>query len=341
MPSDERVNQVFEALAGQRDAFQAALGTTADQVEHFIAEHGTSTNGTKDRVAVELGPFASNRIDVERFSSFFTSATLDGRAMQTIEKARDTIRELAALDHQLMLIDVPPGESLTAAVAGALERIGRAFGAARMFDQARSGASNKKGSNTPEPLPFPKWSQRERALAPPLVVTVDGADLKTGGLGDYLDGSQKIVLVVRGSAPPAPLVRLITPGVFVVQSHNANGLDRFAAWDGPGVAALMPETAARFVHDPAAGSAASDRLTIGSLPADDPTRPVGGISVRQQLEELQQLAALGAGPGTVAVERAEVATGAPVGTTAVDAPADPVDKLAAWLLNQADLSDVS
>ncbi|NNG17960.1 MAG: hypothetical protein HKM89_15900 [Gemmatimonadales bacterium] len=340
MPSDERVNQVFEALAGQRDAFRAALGTTADQVDHFIAEHGTSPNGTKDRVAVELGPFASNRIDVERFSSFFTSASLDGRVMKTIENARDTIRELAALDHQLFLVDVAPGENLTAGVAEALEQIGLAFGAARMFDQARSGASRKKSTNSLRPLPFPKWSQRERALAPPLVVTVDGADLKTGGLGDFLDGSQKIVLIVRGDAPPAPLVRLITPGVFVVQAHSANGLDRFAAWDGPGVAALMPETAARFVHDPGAGTAPSERLTIGSVPSD-PTRPVGGVSVRQQLEELRQLTALGAGPGAVAAGRGESTAGAPTGVAPADAPADPVDKLAAWLLNQADLTDVS
>jgi hypothetical protein len=341
MPSDERVDQVFQALAGQRDAFRAALGTTADQVDHFIAEHGTSANGTKDRVAGELGPFASNRIDVERFSSFFATASLDGRQMKTIEKARDTIRELAALDHRLFLADVAPGESLTKAVTEALERIGRAFGAARMFDQARSGSNRKKGTNSLKTLPFPQWSQRERALAPPLVVTVDGADLKTGGLGEFLDGSQKIVLIVRGTAPPAPLVRLITPGIFVAQSHDANGLDRFAGWEGPGVAALMPKTAARFVHDPAAGTAPWERLSIGFVPPDDPTRPVGGVSMRQQVEELRQLTALAAGPASGAAGRAESPSGAAAGAATLDAPADPVDKLAAWLLNQADLTDVS
>jgi hypothetical protein len=337
MPSDERLDQVFQALAGQRDAFRTALGTTADQVDHFIAEHGTSANGTKDRVAVELGPFASNRIDVERFSSFFTTASLDGRQMKTIEKARDTIRELAALDHQLFLADVAPGESLTKVVTEALEQIGGAFGAARMFDQARSGSTRKKGTNSLKTLPFPQWSQRERALAPPLVVTVDGADLKTGGLGEFLDGSQKIVLIVRGNAPPAPLVRLITPGIFVAQSHDANGLDRLAGWEGPGVAALMPKTAARFVHDPAAGTAPWERLSIDSVPSDEPTRPVGGVSVRQQVEELRQLTALAAG----SAGRAEPPAGAPAGAATLDAPSDPVDKLAAWLLNQADLTDVS
>ena len=38
MPSDKRVDQVTQALAGQRDAFRTALGTTVDQVRTFLAE---------------------------------------------------------------------------------------------------------------------------------------------------------------------------------------------------------------------------------------------------------------------------------------------------------------
>jgi hypothetical protein len=34
------------------------------------------------------------------------------------------------------------------------------------------------------------------------VVEVDGGDLQAGGLAEFLDGAQKIVLVVRGPAPP-------------------------------------------------------------------------------------------------------------------------------------------
>ena len=125
----------------------------------------------------------------------------------------------------------------------------------------------------------------------------------------------------------------------MVQSHDAKGLNRFAAWDGPGIAALMPEQAARFVHDPAAGTAPWDRLSIGSVPLDDPTRPVGGFSARQQVEELRQLTELAAGPSPTAIARAEPTAAAPAGDP--EAPPDPVDKLAAWLLNQADLTDVS
>jgi len=340
MPSDERVDLVFQALAGQRDAFLAALGTTADQVDHYIAAHGNS-NGTRERVTVELGPFAGSRIDAERFSSLFATASLDGRLLKTIQKARDTIRGLAALDRDLFLADVPSGGSLTTTVARALERIGLAFGAARVFDQARSGAAARnKGAPDLDGFAFPEWSRRERALAPPLVVTVDGADLRTGGLAEFLDGAQKIVLVVRGEAPPAPLVRLITPGTFVVQTYEVNGLDRFAAWDGPGVAALMPESAAVFTHDPAAGPAAWQRLSIGSVPAQEPTRPTGGLSVRQQAEELRQLTAMAEAARPSGLVRGDAGASAiPAG--AVETTTDPVDKLAAWLLQQADLTDVS
>ncbi len=340
MPSDDRVDLVFQALAGQRDAFLAALGTTADQVDHYIANHGNS-NGTRERMTVELGPFAGSRIDGERFSSLFATASLDGRLRKTIQKARDTIRDLAALDRDLFLVDVPSGGNLTATVGQALERIGRAFGAARAFDQARSGAVTRtKGTPSLDGFAFPEWSRRERALAPPLVVTVDGADLRTGGVAEFLDGSQKIVLIVRGEAPPAPLVRLITPGTFVVQTHVVSGLDRFAAWDGPGVAALMPESAAVFTHDPAAGAAPWQRLSIGSVPSREPTRPAGGLSPRQQAEELRQLTAMAEAAKPSGPVRGDAAAGGiPAG--APEATADPVDKLAAWLLQQADLTDVS
>jgi len=338
MPSDERVDLVFHALAGLRDAFLTALGTTADQVDHYIAQHGNS-NGTRERLADELGPFAGSRIDAERLSSFFKVASLDGRQLKTIQRARDTIRDLAALDGDLFLVDVPPGESLTATVGRALERVGRAFGAARVFDQTRSGAAAAKTPTGLDGFPFPHWSRRERALAPPLVVTLDGADLRVGGLADFLDGSQKIVLVVRGDAAPAPLVRLITPGTFVTQCHDAGGLSRFVAWEGPGVAAIMPASAAQFVHDPAAGQAPWQRLSIVSTPAEEPTRTVGGLSPRQQAEELRQLTALAEATAAPAAGRGPAGATAPA-AAASDLPADPVDKLAAWLLQQADLSDV-
>jgi hypothetical protein len=161
------------------------------------------------------------------------------------------------------------------------------------------------------------------------VVAVDGKDLKAAGLADFMDGAQKIVLVASGESTPVPLVRLITPGTFVAQTTSSADLDRLASWDGPGIVAVVPDTAACFVHDPGRGTAASERLKITRMPEDRRRKPVGGVSVKQQSEELLQLKTLGAAQGA---EEPAVAVAA--GSN------DPVDKLAAWLLTQADLTDI-
>ena len=79
MLSDERMERAFGVLEDQRNVFRSALGTTVDQIDHYLAEHGQSANGDRSRVAGELGPFAADRIDVDRFSQLFRTATLDGR----------------------------------------------------------------------------------------------------------------------------------------------------------------------------------------------------------------------------------------------------------------------
>ena len=91
----------------------------------------------------------------------------------------------------------------------------------------------------------------------------------------------------------------------------------------------MPDSTAQFVHDPNGGDTPAQRLTLISMPEKPPRMSVGGLSGKQQAEELAQLQAL-AGAGGAA---------APSATAAPAAPADPVDKLAAWLLSQADLSE--
>ena len=70
---------------------------------------------------------------------------------------------------------------------------------------------------------------------------------------------------------------------------------------------------------------------VTSLPETTPRKPVGGVSVSQQSEELMQLKSLA---GQTAVKPAAEPVTAPA------ASSDPVDKLAAWLLNQADLKDL-
>ena len=333
MPSDKRVDKVMQALAEQQDAFRSALGTTVDQVRSFLADRHTGENGKSGRIEAELGPFAAGHINADRFSALFTNeANLDRLTIETIEKARDTMSELVSRDSDLFLVKVKKGGCLHDEVSKTLENIGRAFGAVRVFELTRSGSM--KGNEHARSLgafPYELWSRGERRLAPPLVVQVYGADLQGEALAEFMDGRQKIVLVVKGECAPAPLVRLITPGTFVMQTTEAADFGRLAAFEGPGVGALVPNSAAQFVHDPAAGSETWERLAVSHVPEKKPRQSVGGRSGFQQAEELKQLAALASRP----------AAGAAATADGERAPAlsDPVDKLAAWLLTQADLSD--
>ena len=70
----------------------------------------------------------------------------------------------------------------------------------------------------------------------------------------------------------------------------------------------------------------ADRLEVTSLPEKEPSRPIGRLTAFQQAEELRHLRDLA--PASAAEK--EVAE--PV------VPATPPDRLAAFLLHQADLS---
>jgi len=330
MPSDPRTELALKALAGDIRAFRSAMATTIEQMRGFRESHDSAKDGRVAHLAAELGPFAAGRIDVDRFAGVFHDAVkLDRVTLETIDKAVATLGDLSSRGERLFVTDVESGASLRDAVESALADVGRAFGATRVFETARYGRfpANDHARSLGS-FPFSRWSSAERRLGPPLVVEVDGADVRAASLADYMDGTQKIVLVVRGESTPVPLVRLITPGTFVLQSVDGLELDRLAAWDGPGIAALVTDTAARFAHDPGA----DERLHIGFAPDGARRKAIGGVSLAQQEEEIRQLRSLGAqaGPGGE--------TGRAPAT--VGASSDPVDKLAAWLLTQADLRDV-
>jgi len=95
----------------------------------------------------------------------------------------------------------------------------------------------------------------------------------------------------------------------------------------------MPDGAARFVHDPGGGPQLWQRLTVAHLPAA-PRAAVGGHSVAQQADALGQLKALATRPPE------PEATPVPAGGSAAEAAGSPADKLAAWLIDQADLEDL-
>ena len=336
MPSDPRTQEALAAMAPGIAAFRTTLTAGITEVGHYLGTARSSAEDRLARVAVELGPFGARHVDARRLEPLLRQPeTADPTAVETVEQALATLRDLVAASDDLHVVVLPTGWSLHDAVDEALARIGRAFGAARVVAAIRAGSYRLNDhARSLGSYPFTRWTRAERLLAPPLVVEVAGADLGAAALADFLDGSVKIVLVVTGTCSPAPLVRLITPGVFALQAPDAAGLQRFAAWDGPGIAALVPEDAARFVHDPATAPAAVSRLTVSHVP-DGRRRPVGGLSIAQQAEELRLLAALSA-PAASAVSAA-AAISAPATN---GAPPDPAGKLAAWLLSQADLTDL-
>ncbi len=335
MPSEERVRQALDAFQAPLGAFRSSLVTTADEVRAALRTRQSTWDGRVARVRAELGPLAAGRIDPDRFATLVANhQEANPAAIELLERALETLTELVARGERLCVAEVPTAGSLYDTVVPALAEIGRAFNAARVVHEVRVGRHGGGDERRVAVLPFSRWTKAERRLAPPLVVSVQGSELRAAALAEFLDGRQKIALVVEGECAPAPLARLIAPGTYVVQSADRSGLARLAAWDGPGIAALVPESAAHFLHDPAAGSASWERITITHVPDKVPRRTVGGLSAAQQAEELELLRSLAASPGGAQSPAAQpIAAGAA-------AKADPADKLAAWLLSRVDLSDL-
>jgi hypothetical protein len=321
MPFDELKRRALAALEPQRQAFHSAVATAVDEIQVLLDAQRPRKNGKGERVAAELGAFATGRIDMERFASVFgDQQSLPPDSVNGIEEALDTLTRLLAEGDDLYTVRLPAGGDLRTAVRDALARAGAAFGAGRAVENLRTGAT---------PAPYvegfspDRWNRAERAIAPPLVVELDGADLRPAGLADYLEGQQRIVLLVRQPAPPAALARLIVPGVLVAQGPSGDVLDGLEAWDGPAIVAIVPEAVAAYGYRP--DRSGPGTLTVQALP-EGRIRPVGGLSVERQTAELELLRMLD-GVGAARV----VAAAAPEPATDVD----PADKLAAWLLRQA------
>jgi hypothetical protein len=332
MPSDERTKAALAALEGPREAFRSALVSTVEQLRAGLA---AATAGSADRgrrVSVELGPFGSGRIDPDRFATFLSEeAPPDADTTPHLQRAIEVLESLVAREDALFFAQVPEGGDLLETVRRALGESGRAFGAARTAELARTGRYHDADHRGwIDHFPPDLWNRRERDVAPPLVVEVRGEDLRAGALAELLDGAQKVVLVVNGAAPPAPLTRLVTPGVHVMQTADPAALARLGATDGPAVGALVPEGCARFEHRPGSDGPVAARLVVESIPEDAPSRPLGRISAFRQAEDLRQLVAWRAAPVS-----GPVADGGPPDA----APATEADLLAAWILRQAETSD--
>lgn len=328
MPSDDRLRGALDALAGSAQTFRSTLARTADEVGQLLRAHSATKETRSARLSAELGPFAQDRISVDRFASVIqASPGVNGGAAEVVRRAHATLTGLLGQGDDLFCLTLDGGATLHDAVAARLADLGRAFGAARVARDAQAQLPPDRHAAALERFPFARWNREERRLAPPLIVEARGADLLAAGLAEFLDGRVKLVLVVSGDTSPAPLARLIAPGTYVQQAGAASDLAGFVACDGPGIAALVPEGCGRFVHDPKAGSTVSERLRIAHLP-NPPRKAIDGISVAQQADELALLVSLSQPAGMPA--------GGPA--AAAPAPADPADQLSAWLLAHTDLT---
>lgn len=332
MPSDERLQGACDVLRAQDGAFRAAVETAYAQVRAYIAAHGSRSEERAQETGLELGRFASGRIDVGRLAAVLgTTRVLDHQEEAVVWRCADVMGDVLARGDDLCICKVPPGGDLRATVEHALGMVGRAFGAAHVFQAVKAGTYK---AEVHEPAlrsyPFRLWTRQERQLAPPLVVSVEGTALNAPSLAEYLDGAQKIALVIEGASAPAPLARLITPHLFVMQCESPAELARLASADGPGIAALVPPTAARFVHDPVTA-----RLEVTQLRAEAPRNSVGGWSAWQQSEDLALLRALAAAETLAANARAQVSDNGSTPRAPAGDAAFGVEELSAWMLAQA------
>ena len=314
----------------------SAVRVAVDQVAAYLDASTQTEEAKPERAASELGHFAEGRIDPQRFSALTGDREpLDDRSQEVLAEALEVLRTIVKKGDENFVARVEEGDSLVERVESALAASGRAFGAAEAVERVRTGGDAQAarqsftGGNPPG-----RWNRAERSLAPPLVVATPGSALDVEGLGRLLEGAIKIILVVDGPAPPAALISLVTPHVLVLQTTDPEELARVSEARGPAIAALIPETCVRFLHKPTGGPALAQRLSVGEIPDASTLRLLGTITPWRQAEALTQLAALKSAAESVALPSANGTSG-----ESVEAPA-PADRLAAWLLDQANLTDV-
>jgi len=346
MPSDARTSRALDALAAHRARYRSAVSAAQDQMAGYLAAHRARTHGRGQTIAKELGRFAAGRIDTERFGAVFTEPhVLSADTTERVERLVGVLAALLAEGDALFTCEVAPGSDVREAVDRAIAQAGRVFGAVLAFQALKTGTYRPERHDAGVlAFPFAQWNRSERLLSLPLVVEVDGADLRADAFTDYLDGRVAIVIVVRGACSPAPLVRLVTPGTLVVQASDVAELRLLADLDGPALAALVPTDAARFVHDPRAGDTLHARLRVVAIPSEPPRHPLGARSAWQHAEELAQLRELAhlrelQPIATATAPDSAIAVAAAASASAPDERSDrDVDRLTSWLLAEAGLA---
>ena len=207
MPSDPRVAAALAALTQPIAEFRALVQGALAQADAYLSAQSADAAARTARAAVQLGEFGARHVTASRFAGLFPAVLpSDGRRCagpravpSTVLRngrraASDPVRRRGAA-----------GRRLGATIDEALAVAGHAFGAIIIGELVRGGRYRAaEHDRLLDATEFRAWNKAERRFAPPLVVEVDGADLHAGALLDFADGREKIVLVVRGAAPPAP-----------------------------------------------------------------------------------------------------------------------------------------
>ncbi len=325
MQSDERIMSALAALRPQISVYRFEVFSALERARKLLASESGDTPA-----AESLGEFAQGRVDAARFAMLAEGpGPLDAIALGIVQRAVESLAGLSAAGDEQFVVHVKVGGSIRDAIHERFEILGRAFSAATLIELVRRRSPNLLGQGLSlEWHAFEKWTTAERKMAPPLVVCVDGRDVDALGLARFLDASVQLVLIVTGQSAPAPLARLISPGVFVAQSSDLTPLSKSSDYDGPAVIAVMEDGGARFTHDPRAGSAMWQRLDVTCMPDVQARRSVGTRSAWQQRDDVAHLRALAEQP--VLPANAADALMAAIGGAA----SDPAERLTSWLLDQ-------
>ena len=354
MPSDEAgvtvaslAERAMALLERRVEDFRSTVSEAEQEVHDDLRRRASGDGSASATIAAELGPFAAGLIDPDRFIALLGAEdeSLTPESIDVLAKADAILTGFAHGSNHLLRVE--PGGDLRDVVKHGLAHVGQVFGASRAVELARAARFDPvEHGYLLGPLPFRLWNRAERDLAPPLVIEVRGEDCLPAGLGEFLDGSVTLVIVAVGPTTPAPLSRLITPGTFVMQTADPAALERLDDVHHPAIVLLFDEERleqARFVHDPDAGEASWARISVEQMPSD---AVVGrGRRPPMWLEEVVHLRGLAEAPeapaassvGAPAPRAASAAEIAPVASESAG-EADPVDRLAAWLLSRTDLS---
>lgn len=319
------VDAAIEALAPALEEFRSAVATAAEEVRTWRAHHQAAVADPVGLLSRELGSFCQGRVDPNRLVALLSvEAAPDPLTDHLMDEAHQLFSSVMQGGRDAFHVRVLPGGDLRDAVRDALAELGRAFGMARAVEKAQSHTYRPdEDHHLLHSYPFHRWSPLEKELAPPLVVEVEGADLRAAGLVEFMDGWQKLALVVRGKSPPAALARLVSPAILVAQADVSDGValaGELAKQEGPGIVAFFDADAGAlpFVHRP--GKALEvDRDDLAAL-LDVVSRKKGQPGILD-LRHLESLTALPA----------------PVLPGSGKAGEKTADQLAAWLLSRTDL----